>query len=56
MLKPYLYIGATKNSGRGVFTHEAIPRDTIIEISPVIVMSKADRVHLDKTLDRKSVV
>lgn len=50
MLKPDLYIESTKSKGRGVFTGKAITANTIIEISPVIVMSKEDRVHLDKTL------
>lgn len=36
--------------GRGVFTNERIQAGTIIEIAPVIVMSKADRVFLDQTL------
>ncbi len=50
MLQPYLHIDKTANAGRGVFTSEAIAADTVIEISPVIVMVAADRVHLDKTL------
>lgn len=49
MLQPYLYLDKTEKAGRGVFTSEAIPANTIIEISPVVVMSKEDRVHLDKT-------
>jgi uncharacterized protein len=49
MLQPYLYIDKTEKAGKGVFTSENIPADTIIEISPVVVMSKEDRVHLDKT-------
>ena len=36
--------------GRGVFTHESIQKDTIIEVSPVIVMSKEERKLLDQTL------
>lgn len=36
--------------GRGVFTDELIATGTVIEIAPVIVMSKKDRVLLDKTL------
>jgi hypothetical protein len=36
--------------GRGVFTSEAIPAGTLIEIAPVIVMEATDRPHLDKTL------
>ena len=50
MLKPFLYINQTKHKGRGVFTHEPIPKGEIIEIAPVIVMDEKDREHLDKTL------
>jgi SET domain-containing protein len=50
MLKPDLYIKGTDSKGRGVFTRAAITADTVIEIAPVIVMSKEDRIHLDKTL------
>ncbi|MGC4102731.1 SET domain-containing protein-lysine N-methyltransferase [Ferruginibacter sp.] len=49
MLKPYLYLDITDHAGRGVFTKEKIPKGTVIEISPVIVMEKEDREHLDKT-------
>lgn len=50
MLHPSLYIKSIKGKGRGVFTSVKIPADTIIEVSPVIVMSKKDRIYLDKTL------
>jgi len=50
MLKPYLYVDITKEKGRGVFTWERIPVNTVIEIAPVIVMEKSDREHLDKTI------
>ena len=50
MLKPYLFVDDTSGKGRGVFTHERIPSNTVIEISPVIVMEFSDREHLDKTL------
>jgi len=50
MLKSYLFVNDTSQKGRGVFTHERIPANTVIEIAPVIVMQKADREHLDKTL------
>ena len=36
--------------GRGMFTSEPIAADTVIEISPVIVMTAEDRLLLDKTL------
>ena len=50
MLSPYLFVDQTHSMGRGVFTNERIPAGTIVEISPVIVMSGEDRIHLDKTL------
>ncbi len=50
MLKSYLYVADAKQKGRGVFTHERIPANTVIEIAPVIVMEMKDREHLDKTL------
>lgn len=50
MLKPFLYVDVTETMGRGVFTKEKIAANTVIEISPVIVMKKEDREHLDKTL------
>jgi hypothetical protein len=50
MIKPYLYIEQIEKKGKAVFTNERIAAGTVIEISPVIVMNKDDRVHLDKTL------
>lgn len=49
MQKPYLHIVQTPAMGRGVFTDETIPAETVIEAAPVIVMTKEDRLHLDKT-------
>lgn len=50
MIKQYLQCKNTINKGRGVFTTERIPADTVVEESPVIVMGQEDRVHIDKTL------
>ena len=50
MIKSYLYIEKTQDKGKAVFTNEKIATGTIIEIAPVIVMSKEDREYLDKTL------
>ena len=50
MILPYLFIAYSVNKGRGIFTSENIPAGTVIEISPVIVMSKKERVLLDQTL------
>lgn len=50
MILPFLFIAPTENMGRGVFTSQDIMADSIIEISPVIIMSLNERVLLDKTL------
>ena len=50
MIKQYLYLKPVFNKGRGVFTKEKIAANTVIEESPVIVMSAEDRQLLDKTL------
>ncbi|HXS35198.1 MAG TPA: SET domain-containing protein-lysine N-methyltransferase [Flavipsychrobacter sp.] len=50
MIYHSLYIGKSKERGRGIFTNEEIAGDTIIEISPVIVMDYNDRKLLDQTL------
>ena len=50
MLLEGLYIQKVEKKGRGVFSTSHIPAETIIEISPVIVMNSSDRAHLDKTL------
>lgn len=50
MTIPGLYIAGTELKGRGMFCHDKINADTVIEISSVIVMQGKDREHLDKTL------
>jgi len=45
-----LYIEKSNRKGRGVFTKQNIPANTIIEISPVVVMSAEERTLLDQTL------
>jgi len=50
MIKPYLFVDQTSEMGKGVFTKQRIPANTVVEISPVIVMGAEDRLHLDKTL------
>ena len=44
-----LYIANSPLGGRGVFTSEKIDRGQLIEVSPVLVLQKGDRSHLDKT-------
>lgn len=50
MLSQFLSVQSTQAKGRGVFTSIALKADTEVEESPVIVMTKEDRIHLDKTL------
>jgi len=50
MILPILYIDGTAEMGRGVFTSGNIEKGTLIETSPVIVMSADERKFLDKTL------
>lgn len=50
MILPALFISSTANMGKGVFTSENLVAGTIIEVSPVIVMSNADRKLIDQTL------
>ena len=50
MILPCLIIAPTAAMGRGVFTTENIEAGTLIEVSPVIVMSATERKLLDQTL------
>ena len=50
MILPFLFIAPSGEMGRGVYTSEPIDANTVIEISPVIVMSRDARKLLDKTL------
>lgn len=49
MILPFLFIAESGNMGRGVFTSENMEPGTVIEISPVIVMTAAERKLLDQT-------
>jgi len=49
MILSSLFIGPTEKMGRGVFTSEPLEADSVIEISPVIVMSADERKLLDQT-------
>jgi SET domain-containing protein len=49
MILPSIFIQSTNEKGRGVFSSSGLAAGTIIEISPVIVMSKEERKLLDQT-------
>lgn len=50
MLLPFLFIADTGNRGRGVFSSEYIEAGTVVEMSPVIIMTNEERKLLDQTL------
>jgi SET domain-containing protein len=50
MILPTLLIAPSDKRGRGVFAAENIPAGTVIEISPVLVLSAKDRKHVEKTI------
>ena|SRR5690348_13234077 len=49
MIVPYLTIAPSPKRGRGVFTTKNIPANTVIEISPVIVLSARERAMTERT-------
>jgi uncharacterized protein len=51
-IHPCLYIEMTEQKGRGMFCGEDIAADTLIEVSPVIVLNKEERATLKATLLR----
>ena len=50
MILPILAIAPSKERGRGVFATETIEAQTILEISPVLVLSMEDRKKAEETL------
>jgi SET domain-containing protein len=49
MLRKGLFIDNAGKKGRGVFTKTAIPAETVIEKSPVIVLDPDDRKKVEET-------
>lgn len=50
MILPILEIQKSDKRGRGVFTSANIKKDTVIEISPVIVLTEKERKIVEKTI------
>jgi SET domain-containing protein len=50
MILPILFIAPSPGKGRGVYTTEDIAPGTLVEVSPVIIMSGEERQWLDRTL------
>lgn len=49
-LSKAIYVSRSKKKGRGVFANTALKAGVVIEVAPVIVISKEDRKFIDKTL------
>jgi len=50
MIAPYLTIADSPRRGRGMFTTKNIKKGTVIEVSPVIVLTEKERKTIEKTL------
>lgn len=49
-ISEHIYVTESADRDRGVFTKTDLKKNTVVEIAPVVVMSKADRTFLDQTL------
>lgn len=49
MMLPFLFVAPSKIGGRGVFTSKKIPAGTVLEISPVLVLSAKERTIIEST-------
>ena len=49
MILPHLVIAPSGSRGRGVFATRNIPANTVVEISPVLVLSKKERSLIEQT-------
>lgn len=49
-MNSYLTIATSPKRGRGVFTTKNIKKGTVIEISPVLVLTEQERKTIEKTL------
>lgn len=50
MILTSLFIASSTGKGRGVFIGEDLLKGTLVEVSPVIVLSKEERILIDQTL------
>jgi SET domain-containing protein len=49
MLIPFLYIAPSDKGGRGVFTSERITKGSVLEVSPVLVLTAKERKAIEAT-------
>lgn len=46
---PFLYVAPSTRAGRGVFTSQPIPKDTTIELAPVIILDETEAKMIHET-------
>ena len=49
MISPYLVVAPSLKSGRGIFTTKSIPANTVVEISPVLILNTKERAAIEPT-------
>jgi SET domain-containing protein len=49
MILPHLFVAPAGKKGRGIYTSKNIPANTVIEISPVIVLLPKERKTIEET-------
>ncbi|RFM28892.1 SET domain-containing protein [Deminuibacter soli] len=49
MILPFLFVAPSEKGGRGVFTSKKIPVGTVLEISPVLVLTAKERATIEDT-------
>jgi SET domain-containing protein len=50
LIHPAIYIKQSLKEGRGVFTRDAIDKNTVIEVAPVLVLPEKERKWIDKSV------
>jgi len=50
LIHPAIYIKQSLKGGRGVFTRDAIDKNTVIEVAPVLVLPEKERKWIDKSV------
>jgi hypothetical protein len=50
LIHPAIYIKETTKRGRGIFTRDALKKNTVIEVAPVLVLPEKERKWIDKSV------
>jgi uncharacterized protein len=50
LIHPAVYIKESGKKGKGIFTRDAIKKNTVIEVAPVLVLPEKERKWIDKSV------